>query len=148
VSALIVGLQSRPELNGISVCVLHYVYSKKRYTVEIQHQAEKNDKDQETKQEKEDANKENVEDSDDKQTVLLNLKPTNLILKEGTTVLMCNLTACCSRAERAPGDDFGVRQRQKPVHCARPRRKEPEACAAGLRRCGFPWPPGCPLIAH
>ena len=93
VSALIVGLQSRPELNGISVCVLHYVYSKKRYTVEIQHQAEKPDKEHEMKQEKEDANKENLEDSDDKQTVLLNLKPANLILKEGTTVLMCNLTA-------------------------------------------------------
>ena len=68
VAATVAGVQSRPELNGVEVTTKKYLKDKGRYTVQLPSL---------------------FADSTPEQ---INLKPVNLVLAEGTTVIVTGLT--------------------------------------------------------
>ena len=110
-AATVVGVQSRPELNGAQVTIRRFLTDKGRYTVQLPTDAD-------GKQEK------------------INLKPANLVLAEGSGVVATGLTGAPElngRRGKVEGwDEEAGRYAVRLEHERRPKRLRPENCRANV----------------
>ena len=112
-AATVVGVQSRPELNGAEVTIRRFLIDKGRYTVQLPPDAD-------GKQEK------------------INLKPANLVLAEGSAVVAAGLTGAPElNAQRGVVEGWLEEKGRYAVRLEDKRRKKaanlrPENCLANV----------------